>query len=46
MVKPLVASRHPSVAERIQLVEGIQDSIAEHPEAVQRPDTSLDLPRV
>ena len=38
MVKPLIEFRHLSVAERIQLVEDIWDSIAEHPEAVPLTD--------
>jgi putative addiction module component (TIGR02574 family) len=38
VVKPLIEFRHLSVAERIQLVEDIWDSIAEHPEAVPLTD--------
>ena len=38
MVKPLIEFRHLSVAERIQLVEDIWDSIAEHPDAVPLTD--------
>ena len=41
MVKPSIDFEHLSLAERIQLVEDLWDSIAGHPEAVPLTDSQV-----